>query len=265
MPTVARPAYTLERTLFDIYRDPSHLRLMVLWINVGFALLATFAAWCFGARAGGWLGGVLTGGFVAILPLFCDLGASARSIMMAIALVMCCLAIVQRSSGLQRYGIRAAICFGLAMGCRIETLMYAPLLAAMVIADAGWKRGTWQLIKFAFIACVAFIVIAPWYPITLLGNIRSILGVRVVAGDKVRFPLRKLLFEYVWTNALLVPTLLALWSCAGAGTPARMGRSDGNYAGAAHAARRRWKRTALSDPGAHDGRFFWGHGNSIDA
>jgi hypothetical protein len=216
VPPIARPAYTLERTLFDIYRDPSHLRMMMLWINAGFALLATSAAWSFGRRAGGWLGAVLSGGFVAILPLYCDLGASARSIMMAIALVICCLAIVQRSDGLSKYLIGAAICFGLAMGSRIETLLYAPLVAALVIADAGWKRGIWNLVKFAFIACIAFIVIAPWYPITLLGNIRSIVGVRVIAGDKARFPLHKLLFEYAWTNALIVPTLLALWSWRGA-------------------------------------------------
>jgi len=205
---VARPVYVMDRTVFDHYRDIASLRNHVLFWNIVFELIAVIAAWKFGEWAAGperaALGALVAGGMMAVLPLFHSVGSTARPLAIAFGLVALCMLALSR-----RRPLLGAVFFGLAIGTRIEMVILLPLIAAIVISEAGWRRGLLELIKGAGVALVAFLVISPWWLITWFGNIRSIVGARLMsAPDNVSHA--TLLYEFSWLNALLIPLLLML-------------------------------------------------------
>ncbi|MCS7034940.1 MAG: hypothetical protein NZ561_13260 [Phycisphaerae bacterium] len=203
---VARPVYVLNRTLFDIARDVSDLRIFLLSCNVLFDLIAIVAAWKFGQWAGGSVGGLIAGGFLATGWVFHDVGASVRPLSMSFGMAMMAFLLVSR----RRYGL-AAVALGLAIGSRIEMVLLIPLLVALVICELGWKSGLRQTLICAGIAAVSFLVIAPWWLMSWFGNLRSVIGARFLGAMKpVTFG--DLMTEMFWFNALVVPCALLAWS-----------------------------------------------------
>jgi hypothetical protein len=213
VPLMARPVYVIDRAIFDIYRDISPLRNYVLWCNLAAGLAAILLAWKFGVRASGsWVGGLLSGGLSAVLPVYLFVGATSRPHAFAIALAIASLLAVGRCSI-----VLSAICFGLAVGTRMEMSLLSPLLAAAIISQHGWKSGLARLVRFVVVSVVTFMVIAPWWLMTWLGNIRSIAGVRILkpTGSSTT-GLGTLLLEFSWVNGLAVAALLMIcaWALA---------------------------------------------------
>lgn len=206
-----RPLYALDRAIFDNYRDISHLRNFTLWCNIGYGLLAIAAAWKFGDMAGGFYGALAAGGMIAFLPIYVDLAGTSRPHIAALSMVVLCVIAVTRSRGLEQIG-PAAVFFGLAVGTRIEMGTVLPLIAAIAITDAGWIRGIRRLVIFGIYALVTFMAIAPWWLMTLFGNIRSIVGSRFQVGVVGGVSTGDVVVEFLFLNALLVPTLLMFLS-----------------------------------------------------
>lgn len=209
MPTVSlkiRPFFAMTRVLFDLYRDVSGLRQIVLGVNVALFLLAVAAGFAYGQSRGGLPAAVLVGGLAAMLPLFVSFAVMSRPYSMAWSFGMMAVWAASREQ-LTRRATYAGILFGLAVGSRIEMLAVTPLLLWEFWdgppADQGKDyRCRGSMLRMMLVAMLTAYAVAPWLLTGLPGNLRAIGTIQAAnptAGVSAGWSCMR---EILWSNGL---------------------------------------------------------------
>ena len=208
-PPILRPAAALQSALFDLYTDLSGLRLTVVVLTILLTLAAIVAACRLGKALSGTPGQILAGLMAACLPIFVEMSTETRPYAAAWALALIALA----AAGAGKPGTRvigAGIFLGLAVGSHIDMIRVAPLVLFLQWRRAEIRRPPWaEFGRTMGTALIAFLLVAPWYLLHVIDNIRQILSVRVLStgGHGVE-----------WFQAgLAVPLIVALVGLALAG------------------------------------------------
>jgi hypothetical protein len=210
-PFHVRPFLAVNQTLFDAYRDSSALR--QVWVVVSFAcsLGAVFAGFRLGLAKAGLPGGVLLGGITAFLPLFVDLSVQARPYIVAWGLGIIALYYALASRHPKSSTI-SAVFMGLAIGSRVDMVMLLPVIWGEASIKRRWRQWLHSMFYYHAVLLITFLVISPWFLMTLVGCLRIIGTVRVsTVGVEVAKP-SAILHEMIWQQALLLPTLLFLFA-----------------------------------------------------
>src|SRR6266487_1581903 len=79
VPTVLKPLKAVDQALFKTYEDPGGLRLLLLWISIGIALVGVYGAFRLGSKYAGRAGGIHIGGLAAALPLYIEFAGISKS------------------------------------------------------------------------------------------------------------------------------------------------------------------------------------------
>jgi hypothetical protein len=179
-PPILRPAAALQSALFDLDADLSGLRLTVVILTVLLTLAGIVAACRLGRALGGTAGEIMAGLMAASLPIFVEMSTEARPYASAWAFALMALA---AAAGGKPRGPGAGIFLGLAIGSHVDMLRIAPLVLLLQWRHAETARPAWgELGRTLGIAAVAFLLVAPWYPLHLFDNIRQIVSVRVLGA-----------------------------------------------------------------------------------
>jgi hypothetical protein len=145
-------------------------------------LAGVVAACRLGKVLGGVPGQVLAGLLAASLPIFVEMSTETRPYASAWVFALLALAAV----GTAKPGTRtlgAGIFLGLAVGSHIDMIRIVPLILLL-----QWRRAETRPLPWAEfgrtmgIALIAFLVVAPWYLLHFLDDIRQIASVRVLGA-----------------------------------------------------------------------------------
>jgi hypothetical protein len=177
-PPIVRPVAALQNALFDLYADLSGLRLAAVLLTVLLTLAAVVAACRLGKALGGTAGEIAAGLLAASLPIFVEMATETRPYASAWAFALIALAAIT-----SKRPMAAGIFLGLAVGSHIDMMRVLPLALLLQWRQAETRRPPWtELGRIAGIALVAFLMVAPWYPLHLIDNLRQIVSVRVLAA-----------------------------------------------------------------------------------
>ncbi len=105
LPRVLKPYLALDQALFKSYEDLNGLRSCLLWISLLLSLAGIYGGYRLGAKYGGLAGGLLIGGVVAVLPLYIDLCAIAKSASDAWMYAVLAISSATTISGTRRYWV----------------------------------------------------------------------------------------------------------------------------------------------------------------
>jgi hypothetical protein len=178
-PPMIRPAAALQSALFDLYADLSGLRLAAVLLTVLLTLAAVVAACRLGKALGRTAGEIAAGLLAASLPIFVEMATETRPYASAWAFALIALAAITT-----KRPVSAGIFLGLAIGSHIDMIRVLPLALLLLWRQAETRRPPWrELGRTAGLALVTFLMVAPWYPLHLIDNLRQIVTVRVLAAD----------------------------------------------------------------------------------
>ena len=181
-PGLLRPAAALQSALFDLYADMTGLRLTVVVLTILLTLAGVFAACRLGKELGGVPGQVLAGLLAAGLPIFIEMSTETRPYASAWAFALIALA----AAGTGKPGTRifsTGIVLGLAVGSHIDMIRVVPLVLLLQWRRAETSRPPWaEFGRTMGVTITAFLLVAPWYLLHFLDNIRQILSVRVLSS-----------------------------------------------------------------------------------
>ena len=178
-PPILRPPAALQSTLFELYGDLSGLRLAAVIAAFLLTLAAIVAACRLGRALGGTAGEIMAGLMAASLPIFVEMSTETRPYGWAWAFALMALAAAAEG----RRSASAGIFLGLAIGSHVDMLRVAPLV--LLLQWRGMETGgpPWRALgKTLGIAAIAFVLIAPWYPLHLADNVRQIVSVRILSA-----------------------------------------------------------------------------------
>jgi len=178
-PPILRPPAALQSTLFELYGDLSGLRLAAVIAALLLTLAAIVAACRLGRALGGTAGEIMAGLMAASLPIFVEMSTETRPYGWAWAFALMALAAAAEG----RRSASAGIFLGLAIGSHVDMLRVAPLV--LLLQWRGMETGgpPWRALgKTLGIAAIAFVLIAPWYPLHLADNVRQIVSVRILSA-----------------------------------------------------------------------------------
>lgn len=190
-----------DRTLFHLYDNMEELRRLVAGASALLSLAAVAAMAAAGFRRGGLPSAIAGGAIAAGMPIFCELSGDARPYCAAWSLAL--LALCATSTRARPFVSGALL--GAGVACRVEMILVAPLVC--------WDLGRFPLrrwaLEFAASLAATFLLLAPWYPASLLGNLRVIASVRHLAarGGSPSWLVAELLAQGLIGAALLLPAL----------------------------------------------------------
>lgn len=211
-PSVLRPFVAVNHALFDIYRDWSSLRRIILAANVLTAVLAAAAGFGLGWKRGGPAAGLLVGGLVAVLPLFLELSGEAKSYMMAWGLAVISLYF---AAGPKPRPLLSAVAMGLAVASRIDMLMLLPLLWLDLWEAEGQLAGkVFRIARYTGIVAIVAVLVAPWALTFLLGTARAVATIRLSEPVRATGSLQHAVVEVVWGQGLGVALILVVAALA---------------------------------------------------
>lgn len=203
-----KPFSTLDRVLFDNYRDLSALHRGLVVLNLLISILGAAAAVGLGFRFAGAIGGLVLGSLFAVVPIFLGLSEMTRPYSMAWSFGI--IALYFASSSARRWML-TALFLGLSIASRIEMLCLIPLVwwvFWVCRGSGGWKR---SLIMLTLLSLCVATWTAPWLMTHLIGNLRTIATVRFAGGATQ--PWHAALLELVFRQGLGVVVALALVGC----------------------------------------------------
>jgi hypothetical protein len=202
-PAQLRPFIAINHTLFDAYRDTAALR--QVWIVVSFlcAVGGVVAGSRFGMIKAGTSGALFLGGTTALLPLFVDFSVQARPYIVAWSLGIIALYFAIASPHPKALVI-SAIAMGLAIGSRIDMFLLLPVVWSETWRNRHDLRDWWnKIFQYHLLLSLTFIVIAPWYLMTLAACLRAIGTVRGATGLVVATPLA-VFWQVIWEQGMLL-------------------------------------------------------------
>ena len=214
LPLAIRPFFAVNHALFDQYRDLRALHELWIVSQLILALSAIAAGWRFGYRRAGIAGALLVSGLLAVAPLFVEFTEMSRPYMTAWCFgVIALYYAAVRQGRARQWG--SAVFLGLAIASRIEMLLFVP----MVLWEFWYRREPCKLRRVLAgvigITLATTLVAAPWLTTHLLGNLRTILTVRLGPTVSHSVAPRDILKLIAWQQgmapALLMFPLVLLW------------------------------------------------------
>lgn len=207
-PPVLRPFVAVNHALFDIYRDWSSLRRIILVVNVLIAVLAAAAGFGLGWKRGGPAAGLLVGGLTAALPLFLELGGEAKSYGMSWGLAIIALYF---AAGEKPRPVISAVAMGLAIASRIDMLVLLPLLWIDLWGAQGrFAARLGKLARYTGIVAIVTVLTAPWAVMFLLGTARAIATIRLSEPTQGPGSIKQAAVEVLWNQGLAAALLLVV-------------------------------------------------------
>jgi hypothetical protein len=209
MPPQLRPFVAMDRTLFDAYRDLGPLR--QFWILVSFAcsIGGVIGFYRLGLIISGAAGAIFAGGTVALLPLFVEFSVQARPYIVAwsFGIITLLLSFASARPNARRFG---AIFMGLAIGSRVDMAMLLPVVWSVLWAAEPRETRLRAFMEYHVITILTFLVVAPWYLMTLLAGLRAIGTIRAsTTGLVITAPLT-MFRQAVWEQGMFVHVPLFL-------------------------------------------------------
>jgi hypothetical protein len=206
-PLQIRPFLAIEHSLFDAYRDTGPLR--QFWIAVSFisALAGIVAACGLGVKLAGRPGEIFAGGTVAFLALFVDFSVQARPYIVGWSFGLVALYYAIASSRSRAFAI-SAVCMGLSVGSRIEMLMLLPVVWSELWLRSSEQERLKKFVRYHAILFLSFVVVAPWYFVTLIGSLRAIATIRGTRTGLTAVRPSAVLWQLVWEQGLFLQLFL---------------------------------------------------------
>lgn len=207
VPLVLKPFMAIEQALFKTYEDLSGLRQLLLWISLLVGVAGVYGGYRLGLKYGGAAGGLLIGGLVAVLPMYVEYCAIAKSCSDAWMLAILAVSCAATMSGTKR-GWLPGILLGLAIGSRIDMVLVAPLVlwALWDSHEAGSARK--QMLATLALTLASALLSAPWTVEGFVGMLRNIGMSRVAGYWIIDSPRLTTLRDLAWQEGL-GPVLLA--------------------------------------------------------
>ena len=211
-PSVLRPFVAVNHALFDIYRDWSSLRRVIIVANALIAVLAAAAAFGLGWKRGGPAAGLLVGGLTAALPLFIELSDEAKSYMMGWGLAIIALYF---AAGEKPRPVVSAVAMGLAIASRIDMLMLLPLLWIDLWGEQGrFAAQLGKLARYTGIVAMVTVLAAPWALMFLLGTARAIATIRLSEPTQGPGSIKQAAVDVLWNQGLAGALFLVMAALA---------------------------------------------------
>ena len=206
-PWILRPGAALQSGLFDLYTDMTGLRLTAVVLTLLLTLAGIVAACRLGKALGGVPGQVLAGLLAAGSPIFVEMSTETRPYASAWGFALLALAV----AGTGKPGTRvlsAGLFLGLAIGSHVDMLRMMPLILLLQWRRAETRSLPWREFgRTAGIALLTFLVVAPWYLLHFIDNIRQIVSVRILSFATVEYSS----FSSQWFEAgFAIPLAVAL-------------------------------------------------------
>ena len=207
IPLVLRPFTAVEQALFKTYEDLSGLRQLLLWISLIISLAAVYGGYRLGRRYGGTAGGLLIGGWVAVLPLYIEFSGIAKSCSDAWMLGILAVACAATVPGPKYRWLPGAL-LGLAIGSRIDMLLVVPLVLWALWDHEKPREALKRMLTTLGLTVACALLSAPWAVEGFVGMMRNIGMSRVAGYWNVESPRLATLKDLVWEQGL-GPALLA--------------------------------------------------------
>ena len=207
-PLTMRPFIALNHALFDCYRELGGIRMWTIGVSVLISIVAIWAAFRLGCIYAGSAGGILLGGLVACLPLFVNLATQSRPYSLAWSFGFISLYQAAKGASSRRWTI-SALFLGLSIASRIEMLCLAPFVIGEYIRVT--QNGRWRLAaQIVGLALLIGCATAPWLTSSLVGNLKTIVAVRLIGTADTMPTARQSIAEVTIQQGLLVTAILLL-------------------------------------------------------
>jgi hypothetical protein len=204
-----RPYVALNHAIFDCYREMGGMRIFEIAVTSFVSIGSIWAAYRLGMIYAGFAGGVLVGGLTSVLPLFVNLSTQSRPYSLAWSFGIFSLFLAAKNAASARWVLSACL-LGLSIAARIEMLCILPFVVGeYALANAGNRiRLTWRV---TLLSLVVLCAVAPWFPLSLVGNLKTIVAVRFIGTpDTMPSPLQTITEIAIAQGLLLAIVLLPM-------------------------------------------------------
>jgi hypothetical protein len=201
MPLVLRPFMAVEQALFKTYEDLSGLRQLLLWVSLIIALAAVYGGYRLGARYGGLAGGLLIGGWVAVLPLYIEFSGIAKSCSDAWMLAILAVSCAATMTGTKQRWLPGVL-LGLAVGSRIDMVLVAPLMLWALWDNDGARETPKRMLAALGLTLACALLSSPCAVEGFMGMLRYVGMSRVTGYWNIASPRLATLKDLVWEQGL---------------------------------------------------------------
>lgn len=212
-PKVLKPYLAIDQALFKTYEDLGGVRRFLLWVSLVVALGGIYGGYRLGARYGGVAGGFLLGGLVAVLPLYLEMCAVAKSASDAWMFGLLAIVCAATTIGAKRYWL-SGIFLGLAIGSRVDMLAITPLVL-WGLWDSTETGLPWKIIFATLgVTLAATLIGAPFAVEGFVGLLRTITSGRILGYWSAESPRLATLKNLAWGQGLgplLLVTIIGLF------------------------------------------------------
>ncbi|HUB27897.1 MAG TPA: hypothetical protein VL992_20905 [Tepidisphaeraceae bacterium] len=209
LPLQLRPFFAMNKGLFDLYRDLSGMRRLIIVANFLLLIAALAAGFDYGRRRAGWPGAVVIGGLIAVLPIFVQFSEMSRPYSMAWSFGILAIDAAAACTGRRRVAAAAILC-GLAIGSRIEMICLLPwvLWEFWDRREARNLAVVWLKLILGSLATAYFV--APWLLTGLPGNLRAIATIQLANPSAAAVRTAWILKDFFGTQGFAIASLVIL-------------------------------------------------------
>jgi hypothetical protein len=212
-PPLVKPYAAVDQALFKSYENLDGLRFVLLSFSFVLALAGIYGGYRLGVRYSGIGGGLLLGGLVAMLPLYIELCAIAKSCSDAWMFGLLAIACAATTTGAKRCWLSGAF-LGLAIGSRMDMLLTVPLVL-WALWDSQQTGSFWKTILATMAVTLgAFIIGTPFAVESFVGLARTAVSARLLGYWTSKSPRLDTLKDLVWNQGLglaLIPMIIGVF------------------------------------------------------
>jgi hypothetical protein len=200
------PYVALNHALWETYYNTWPLWRFEVGVSAALSVLAVWPAYRLGGQFGGQAGAIFCGGLFAALPVFVELSDQARPYAMAWSFGVMALWAAVRGAPKGRVWF-AAILMAVAVASRIEMLCLVPLAAGEYWLASAPEQKSRLIAAYLSLTFLIFAACAPWFFTNILGNLKTIVGVRLLSGSFHRQSTAGILLETLIYQPMILPAI----------------------------------------------------------
>ena len=204
-----RPYVALNHALWETYYNFGPIRRFELIFIGLLSALAVVPAFGLGHRFAGLPGAALAAGLTATLPVLVSLSGHTRPYSPAWSIALFSLWLTVRGAPGGRW-VAGSILLGLAVATRIEMLCLLPFVLAEHWINSPRPGRHRRILSMIGLTAVVTMAAAPWFFVGLMGSLKTIVAVRLMAGGAARQSIARVLRELLIHQAVLVPLALII-------------------------------------------------------
>lgn len=200
----------MESSLFRLYRDSDGLRQFHLWTTnllTGLILVVLLRS---GRQRAGEAGGILWAGLLLALPIGAAYGVMAHPYALAWALGALALATAGAKGKTGYTGVLAGAIWGLAIACRLEMVVLAPVILLEVTEGEPFRKALATGLKLVAAAVLSFVPAAPWFLAGLMGGLRNLVAIGIFKSGNSSSAALDHSMGFLWEQGWLLPLAAAV-------------------------------------------------------